>query len=82
VEAARQAGCTRVLVPAENWQESFRSLSGVEVLPVERLEQVLDLAFRVEQPMEPAEVLTLDLPLVPQPALALAPTDSNPTFYQ
>ena len=44
VEAARLAGCRRVLVPQENWQEMLRR-PDVEVVPVERLEQVLELAI-------------------------------------
>ncbi|WP_040950152.1 ATP-dependent protease LonB [Gorillibacterium massiliense] len=42
VEAAFQAGATRVLIPKENWQEIFRDLQGVEVLPVESVEEVLE----------------------------------------
>ncbi len=49
VEAARRAGASRVLVPAENYQETFRDLEGVKVLPVTRLEQVLKDAL-VEDP--------------------------------
>jgi Lon-like ATP-dependent protease len=75
VEAARQGGCTRVLIPAENWQECFRSVTGVEVIPVERLEQVLALAFTVaeEEVALDRAAPVVDLPLLPQPALALAP---------
>lgn len=83
VEAAREAGCTRVLIPAENWQESFRSLAGVEVIPVERLEQVLDLAFLIEAaPERSAESAPFDQPLAPQPVFALAPTERQPNLYQ
>ncbi|KJS18120.1 MAG: Lon protease [Peptococcaceae bacterium BRH_c4b] len=49
VEAARRAGASRVLIPAENYQETFRDLEGVKVLPVTRLEQVLKDAL-VEDP--------------------------------
>jgi Lon-like ATP-dependent protease len=47
VEAARQAGCTRVIIPKENWQESFRELKGIQVIPADRLEEVFNLAFTV-----------------------------------
>ncbi|HYF79252.1 MAG TPA: ATP-dependent protease LonB [Symbiobacteriaceae bacterium] len=47
VEAARQAGCTRVLIPQENWQETFRDVPGVEVIPVETLAQIFDLALTI-----------------------------------
>lgn len=44
VEAARQAGVRRVLVPAENWQEGFGDAGSMEVVPVHDLGQVLALA--------------------------------------
>ncbi|AEJ38778.1 Endopeptidase La [Sulfobacillus acidophilus TPY] len=43
VEAAMQAGCTRVLIPRDNWQDLFSSM-GIEVIPVDRLTEVLELA--------------------------------------
>jgi len=46
IEAAKQAGCKRVLIPKENWQERFAELSGdIEIIPVEELTQVIDLAI-------------------------------------
>lgn len=44
VEAARQAGLKRVLIPRQNWQDSFSHLQGVEVIPVDELEEVVQLA--------------------------------------
>ena len=84
VEAARQAGCTRVLVPRENWQESFAGVKGVKVIPVDNLQQVLDLALQIapvietdaaeeERPVErePARPI-LEIPAIPQPAITVA----------
>ena len=45
VEAARQAGLKRVLIPRQNWQDSFSHLPGVEVIPVDELEEVVQLAI-------------------------------------
>ncbi|WP_240414404.1 ATP-dependent protease LonB [Paenibacillus periandrae] len=45
VEAAFQAGVTRVIIPKENWQEIFSGLHGLEVIPVESIEEVLDYAL-------------------------------------
>lgn len=47
VEAAFQAGATRVLVPAENWQDSFAQLAAGEVIAIETIEQALDLTLGV-----------------------------------
>ncbi|TEB12727.1 ATP-dependent protease LonB [Pelotomaculum propionicicum] len=46
VEAARQAGAVKILIPAENYQELFKELPEVEVIPVERLEQVFRVAMK------------------------------------
>lgn len=40
IEGAKRAGLTRVLIPKANWLERFSSV-GIEVIPVERLEEVL-----------------------------------------
>lgn len=45
IEAAKEAGATVVLIPKENWQETFRHESGIKVVPVERLEDVLRFAL-------------------------------------
>jgi Lon-like ATP-dependent protease len=45
VEAARRAGVKKVLIPKENWQEMFRSLEEIEVIPVENLREVLQIAI-------------------------------------
>lgn len=44
IEAARDAGATTVLIPRENWQETFRDIPGVKVVPVEKLVDVLRLS--------------------------------------
>lgn len=44
LEAAEQAGVTLAIIPEDNWQESFRSMS-VEVRPVKRVEEVIELAL-------------------------------------
>jgi Lon-like ATP-dependent protease len=48
VEAAFQAGATRVIVPKENWQEIFADLQGLEVIPVDTIEEVLHHALGLE----------------------------------
>jgi ATP-dependent Lon protease len=87
VEAARQAGCTRVVIPKENWQECFRDVKGIRVLPVDRLEEVFDAAFAVDEATVPAAVpealdlaeeqevplgSILEIPAIPQPAVTVS----------
>ncbi|MDF9408293.1 MAG: Lon protease 2 [Pelotomaculum sp. PtaB.Bin013] len=45
VEAARRAGARKVLIPAENYQELFSDFTGIEVIPVNRLEEVMRAAL-------------------------------------
>lgn len=45
VEAAKQAGAKRVLIPQENWQEMFGERSDIEVIPVEHIDEVLSQAI-------------------------------------
>jgi len=45
VEAARLAGAKRVLVPRENYQIMFSELTDIEVIAVDRLEEVLETAL-------------------------------------
>jgi len=45
VEAARQAGVRRIIIPKDNWQQAFSKLTDIEVVPVETLREVLGLAL-------------------------------------
>ncbi|NQX69575.1 ATP-dependent protease LonB [Paenibacillus alba] len=48
VEAAFQAGATKVIIPKENWQELFTDLPGVEVIAADSIEEVLSVALGIE----------------------------------
>lgn len=49
IEAAHQAGCRRVFIPKENWQERFQTFAkDFQVIPVESLSEVLKGAFLSE----------------------------------
>ncbi len=45
IEAARQAGARRVIIPQENWQEMFKGYGNIEITPVSTIEEVLELAL-------------------------------------
>lgn len=55
VEAAFQAGATKVIIPKENWQEIFAGLNGLEVVPVDSVEEALfhSLGLRFAVTSEP-----------------------------
>jgi Lon-like ATP-dependent protease len=57
IEAAKQAGCKRVLIPKENWQERFAEFDGeFEIIPAEELNQVLELSMVTEIKLEKTEM--------------------------
>ncbi|RQD75337.1 MAG: ATP-dependent protease LonB [Candidatus Syntrophonatronum acetioxidans] len=42
IQAARQAGVKKVIIPEENWQQTFASYEDLEIVPVKDLKEVLD----------------------------------------
>ncbi len=65
VEAARQAGVTKVFIPRENYQRIFADLQGIEVVPVDRVDEVITGALVGAEPVpevtnvpQPEEILT------------------------
>ncbi|HHV65903.1 MAG TPA: ATP-dependent protease LonB [Peptococcaceae bacterium] len=57
VEAAAQAGCQRVFIPKENWQRRFAHMEmGIEVIPVETLDEVLNAVLLPPTARETIEV--------------------------
>lgn len=57
VEAAGFAGVKKVLIPKENWQDIFEQMEGVQVIAVERLDEVLKHAItpQTEEQVQPLE---------------------------
>lgn len=49
VEAAFQAGATKVYIPKENWQAIFADLEGLEVIPIEHVDTLLETIFGVKR---------------------------------
>ncbi len=49
VEAAFQAGATKVYIPKENWQAIFADLEGLEVIPIEHVDTLLETMFGVKR---------------------------------
>ncbi|RXI98449.1 ATP-dependent protease LonB [Anaerobacillus alkaliphilus] len=57
VEAAKQAGAKRVIVPIENYQSIFSEQSDIEVIAVQTLQEVFDLSFVAEEFSSDEEVI-------------------------
>jgi Lon-like ATP-dependent protease len=45
VEAALQAGATKVLIPKKNWQEMYVDWKGIEVVAIDTVEEALDICL-------------------------------------
>jgi Lon-like ATP-dependent protease len=45
VEAAARAGAKRIIIPKDNYQDIFEEMDNVEVIPVEKLEEVFRIAL-------------------------------------
>jgi Lon-like ATP-dependent protease len=75
VEAARQAGVKTVFISAENYQDIFKEMRDIEVVPVERLEEIIE---RVMPKLSKDKVV--EVPRVPNEMLsAYAVLSSKPT---
>lgn len=73
VEAARLAGAKKVLIPRDNWQEIFRSLSGIQVIPVQNVNEVLAEAL-----LPPAQVASPERFKARPQILSAAPNIGRP----
>jgi Lon-like ATP-dependent protease len=71
IEAAAQAGCAQVLVPRDNWQQSFGERNDIRIIAVDCLQDVIDQTFVAEQAKLPKPMVTTDLltasPSAPMP---------------
>lgn len=56
--AARKAGAKRVIIPCENWSDSFLSYEGLEIIPVKHIKEVIDLAIIDKQSLNNVEILS------------------------
>ncbi|TCS83484.1 ATP-dependent protease LonB [Tepidibacillus fermentans] len=45
IEAAKEAGVKRVIIPKDNWQQSFQDYPGIKIVKVENIEEVLAIAL-------------------------------------
>lgn len=45
INAAIEAGAKKVLIPKENWQKMFESESAIQIIPMERIEDVIKQAI-------------------------------------
>ena len=61
IEAARDAGAEKVLIPEENWQNLHREFQEIEVVPVKTLEEAICNALETEEAEKEKLVTTRSL---------------------
>ena len=69
VKAAKLAGAKRVIIPADNWQETFAEETTIQVIPVRRIEEVIAAALVPGEKKE--EERREELPFTPIPKAPL-----------
>ncbi len=69
VEAAKLAGINKVLIPRENWQETFENI-GIEVIPIDDITEVISHTFHQGTARQDEEI-PVQKPAVP--VLAASP---------
>ncbi|WP_339059966.1 ATP-dependent protease LonB [Tepidibacillus marianensis] len=45
IEAAKEAGVKKVIIPKDNWQQSFQDYPGIKIIKVENIEEVFQIAL-------------------------------------
>lgn len=45
IAAGKKAGATKIIIPKDNWVDSFNEVPGVKVIPVDHINEVISLAF-------------------------------------
>lgn len=72
VQAAKKAGATKIIIPKENWQDSFASIEGVKVIPVSSIREVIDASIISDQVLH----FTIDNREQKMDVLAATPLDA------
>jgi Lon-like ATP-dependent protease len=52
ISAGKKAGATKIIIPKDNWQESFSKIEGIEIIPVTHINDVIKIALLNEMPEE------------------------------
>ncbi|BDR68114.1 ATP-dependent protease [Clostridium tetani] len=45
IEAAKKAGAKKVLIPKENWQESYENIESIQVIPINNIMEAIEVAL-------------------------------------
>lgn len=49
IDAARRAGAKRVLIPKDNWQNLFKKIGEIEIIPITTLEEAIEKSMTIKE---------------------------------
>jgi Lon-like ATP-dependent protease len=64
VEAARQAGAKKVIIPKDNWQDMFQEMTDIQVIAVEHLDEVIKHSLTKERVEPKTELMNSPIDVI------------------
>lgn len=71
IAAAKKAGATRVIIPSDNWQESFKNIENIVIIPVSNITEVIREALIKETPKNISITFEQDVDVIAAESLKL-----------
>ncbi|MGV8983368.1 ATP-dependent protease LonB [Clostridium sp.] len=71
IAAAKKAGATRVIIPRDNWQDSFKNIENIVIIPVSNITEVIREALLQESPKKISITFEPDVDVIAAEALKL-----------
>ncbi|MGH4140638.1 ATP-dependent protease LonB [Clostridium sp.] len=71
IAAAKKAGATRVIIPRDNWQDSFKNIENIVIIPVSNITEVISEALLAESPKNISITFEKDVDVIAAEALKL-----------
>lgn len=63
IEAAKKAGCKKIIIPADNYMERFKDF-GVNIIPVDHINEVIENALKIDESEENKSISSEAISLV------------------
>ena len=64
IAAAKKAGATRVIIPIDNWQDSFKNIEDIVIIPVSSITEVIREALITDTPKKIAITFDKDVDVI------------------
>jgi Lon-like ATP-dependent protease len=66
IDAARRSGARKVIIPEDNWQNLFKKIDDIEIIPIRTLEEAIEKAMKIKEEERLKLVTSERLMTVPQ----------------